>query len=281
MRRKRLTEQFPWLLPLRKKQRRLFFYLGMTFDKNVYAKELKTQKLPYEIYKTSTLMINRDSGFDIKYQYNKVHNLKLAAKCINGLLLRPGETFSFCLATKHADKEEPYKDGLCLTDGKIVGEYGGGLCHMSNFLYEMFLHTPLTVTERHGHESESVPPTDAGYIAGIDATVAEGWLDLKVKNDTAHTFQIVIGFEDERMMGAIFSNDEKCFDYEIYNSSLRYVKRGNVIFEESAVSRKIKALCSGEVRDEMLYENSCTIDYPLPDEIEVTTATELEEVLAM
>lgn len=72
-------------------------------------------------------MINENSGYDIKYQQNKVHNLKLAAATFHGLVIRPGQTFSFWRCARQADKKEPYKDGLILRDGKIVGEYGGGL----------------------------------------------------------------------------------------------------------------------------------------------------------
>ena len=63
-------------------------------------------------------MINEGSGFPLKYQYNKVHNLKLAAKKIDGLLIRPGETFSFWKAAKDADRDAPYLDGLSLVNGK-------------------------------------------------------------------------------------------------------------------------------------------------------------------
>ena len=138
MTRKRLTETFPWLLPLRQYQRKLF-----------------------------------------QYQYNKVHNLKLAAAKVDGVIIKPGESFSLCYAIKDADRDEPYLEGLSLVNGKTAGEYGGGLCQLSNLLYWVFLHTPLTITERHGHGTESIPPVDPNELAGIDATIAEGWLRLR------------------------------------------------------------------------------------------------------
>lgn len=126
MTRKRITERFPWLLPLRQAQRKAFFYTGMRFDRHVYARTQRKGLLPSEISARSEPMINPDSGYDIKYQYNKVHNLKVAAAKLHGLVIKPGETFSFCLAIKDADKETPYKDGLSLVGGEIKGEYGGG-----------------------------------------------------------------------------------------------------------------------------------------------------------
>ncbi len=270
MARKRVTEMFPWLLPLRQAQRKLFFYTGMHLDRNNYAKTQKTKHLPYEQFAQDSLMLNENSGFDMKYQFNKVHNLKLAAKKIDGLLIRPGEVFSFCYAVRKADQKEPYRDGLSLVNGQITGEYGGGLCQFSNLLYWMFLHTPLTVIERHGHEVEAIPPTETDYLAGIDATVAEGWLDLKVKNNTAHTYQIAIRFDRSTMYGQILSDSEKCFDYEIYNEGLHYTREGGKIIEKAQVRRRCTSRFTGQAEDEKLYDNTCIIDYPLPDHIEVT-----------
>lgn len=269
MTRKRVTEVFPFLLPLRQAQRKLFFYTGMHLDKNTYAQRQNARQLPHEIFETSSLMLNQNSGFDMKYQFNKVHNLKLAAKKINGLLIRPGEVFSFCYATRKADRSEPYRDGLSLVNGEITGEYGGGLCQFSNMLYWMFLHTPLMVVERHGHEVEAIPPTEADYLAGIDATVAEGWLDLKVKNNTTHTYQLVIDFDSDTMYGKVLSDGEKCFEYQVYNQSLRYVKEDSKIVEKSVVMRRRTSRFTGQSEEEKLYDNTCIIDYPLPESTEI------------
>ncbi len=182
MSRKRLTQVFPFLLPIRKWQRKTFFYLKMRFDRNKYAREMSKKFLPYKVCDTTSLLLNQNSGFDMKFQLNKVHNLKLASKTISHIMIKPNETFSFWQLVKSADKKIPYKDGLNFVEGKIVGDYGGGLCQLSNMLFWLFLHTPMTITERHCHSTVSFPSTTPDLPAGIDATISEGWLDLKVKN---------------------------------------------------------------------------------------------------
>ena len=156
MARKRLTQLFPFLLPLRIWQRNLFYQIGMKFDGNKYSKNFG-EKLKYEVCKTKTLMINENSGHDIIYQKNKVENLKIASKTMNHILIYPNETFSFCYLVRNSKKYGKYKDGLILVDGKIVAKKGGGLCHLSNLLHYLFLMSPLTVTERHGHKVKSFP----------------------------------------------------------------------------------------------------------------------------
>lgn len=69
-------------------------------------------------------------------------------------------------------------------------------------LFWLFLHTPLTVIERHGHAVESFPSTTEELPCGTDATINEGWLDLKICNDTDNTFQVVVEFDDEYMYGS-------------------------------------------------------------------------------
>lgn len=263
MTRKRLTQRFPFLLPLRQKQRKLFFYLGMALDKHTYAARIQRASLPCTIFSAEEQMINRSSGFPIEYQYNKVHNLKLAARKIDGMLIRPGETFSFWHAVRNADSETPYLPGLSLVNGKIHAEYGGGLCQLSNLLYWLFLHTPLTLSERHGHETEAIPQPDA-VLAGVDATVAEGWLDLKVKNETVHTYQLQIRLDGERICGQILSDQPKQYDFQVYNPQVRYFREEGVIWEKARVCRKKVSCLSGKEKEEFLYDNCCRISYPLP-----------------
>ncbi|MGF6376920.1 vancomycin resistance protein VanW [Clostridiales Family XIII bacterium PM5-7] len=264
MGRKRITERFPWLLPLRQAQRKFCFYWEMAKDPHHYGVTQASQLLAYELFHTRSLLVNLDSGYPIEYQYNKVHNLKLAAKKIHGLIINPGETFSFCLAIKDADKHQLYRDGLSLVNGEIKGEYGGGLCQFSNVLYWAFLHTELTIVERHGHGVEAIPPTDPNALVGVDATVAEGWLDLKVKNETKRIYQLAVSFDEKSMLVTIRSNEKEDFVYEVYNGEVVYRKEKGDIVEHSTVMRRQLTLDGTTNKETKLYENTCLIEYPLP-----------------
>lgn len=265
MSRKRLTQIFPFLLPLRKWQRKKFFYYKMRKDGCQYAKKIADRTLPCMVFQTSIPMLNENSGFDMQYQINKVHNLKLAAKTIDRVVIEPGETFSFWQLVRWADRQEKYKDGLNLVDGKIVASYGGGLCMLSDTLFWMFLHTPLTIAERHGHAVKSFPSTSEDVPYGTDATVGEGWLDLKVRNETDNTFQIEISFDDKYMHGRILSKNVVGFEYSVFNSSVFYRKEGKKIYQIAPVCRKETDRDTGKQMEMELYVNQCEIAYRLPD----------------
>lgn len=269
MTRKRLTQVFPCLLPLRTWQRKKYYYLKMYLDKNQYASTIQENRLPYEFYHSHQVMVNVDSGSDILYQYNKVHNLKLAAKKLNGLLIKPGEIFSLCLSIKDADKEVPYKDGLVLVNNVIFGEYGGGLCQISHLLFWVFLHTPLTIIERHGHPIESFPTTAKDLPEGVDATIAEGWLDLKVKNNTTSTFQIEIDFDETCIYGRILSDTENKIHYHIYNEHLSYYRENEHIYQKTSVDCIQTEIATNQSKAVHLYDSICEIGYELPKEIEI------------
>jgi len=269
MSRKRLTQVFPFLLPFRKWQRKKLFYLKMQLDKNIYAKKASETLLPNTVFETASLMLNKNSGFDMVYQINKVHNLKLAAKTIDKIVIEPNETFSFWQLVRWADRNEKYKDGLNLVNGKIVGSYGGGLCQLSNMLFWLFLHTPLTIIERHGHAAQSFPSTTEDLPCGTDATINEGWLDLKVRNETNNTFQIEVSFDDNFMYGRILSQSPVNTEYKVFNSSVSYTRQDGKIYQIATVCRSEKDKKDCRQIEKELYVNQCEITYVLPDNIKI------------
>jgi D-alanine---D-serine ligase len=267
MKRKRMTQIFPCLLPLRRKQRLFLFYLKMRFDKKRYAVDKKEAALPYQIFETESNLYNYETGFDMKYQENKVFNLKLAANMLDNLIIKPGEIFSFWKLVRYADRFTAYKDGLVVVDGKLTTAYGGGLCQISNLLFWMFLHTPLTIVERHGHSVKDFPDPPSELPIGIDANIAEGWFDLKVKNNTNITFQISLVFEEEQMIGKVFTDKDIRFSYQIKNRDIHYERKKDEVFQKTDVCQLLLSKSTGELMNEkLLYQNICKIGYSLPEE---------------
>ena len=266
MGRKRLTQLFPWLLPIRKKQRIFCFYLKMRLDGRRYARVQEESLFPCQLFQSSCPMYNRQTGFDIRYQENKAFNLRLAAKTLDKLVIRPHETFSFWQRVRFADRETPYKDGLVEVDGKLTAQRGGGLCQMSNLLFWLFLHTPLTVLERTGHGVKVFPEPPSDAPMGVDATVSEGWLDLKVRNDTDTAFQIAVSFDREHIVGRIFAQKDLGMRCRVRNGPPLYYGKGNLVFEEVDVIQETwDAACGEQICAKTLYRNKCRIEYPLPE----------------
>ena len=261
MPRKTLTQLFPFLLPARLWHRKRWYYLKMRLDANRYARR-RAEAFPCELFGDRSLLINEHTGADIRYQYNKAHNLRLAFRTISHVVIEPGETFSVWWLARHADRDEPYKDGLCVHNGKLVAVYGGGLCQLSNLLFWLFLHSPLTIVERHMHKVKEFPNPSESDPCGVDATILEGWLDLRARNDTDMPIQIVLDLDDRYCYGRLLTPRPYDRRYAVANRNLHYFRRGGRSYESVEVVRQTLNAQSGRLlKEDALYTNVCEIGY--------------------
>ena len=137
---------------------------------------------------------------------------------------------------------------------------------MSNVLFWVLLHSPLTIVERHPHKAR-VPNTQDGEPQGVDATINEGWLDLKVKNETDVTFQIGITFDTANITAVLLRITKAIpFIYETEGKDLAYFRKNGTIYQTISIYRREMACDTREVLSEsLLYENLCEIEYQLPE----------------
>jgi vancomycin resistance protein VanW len=174
--------------------------------------------LPFGISSHSTPLFRKLANADMWMQRNKVINLGIAVGRINGIILEPGETFSFWRAVGNPSALKGYRRAMVLHNGAIGAATGGGLCQLSNLIYWMTLHTPLTVTERWRHTHDVFPDADRTQPFGSGATVSYNYIDLRVKNDTANRYQLAVWVGDSRLLGEWRSDGPCPFRYRVYES---------------------------------------------------------------
>lgn len=104
-------------------------------------------------------------------------NVALAAQRINGTVVQPGGSFSFSNTILPRTSANGYVTAPIYVSGKKGTGTGGGVCQVSSTLYAAMVYAGLPATERHAHSL----PVD--YLpAGLDATIAGSYLDLKFTN---------------------------------------------------------------------------------------------------
>jgi vancomycin resistance protein YoaR len=114
---------------------------------------------------------------------NRIYNVELAASKFKGILVAPGDTFSFNSALGDVSALTGYKQAYIIQDGRTVLGDGGGVCQVSTTLFRAALNAGLPIVERIAHAyrvgyyEEDSPP-------GLDATVFDPVADLKIKNNT-------------------------------------------------------------------------------------------------
>jgi hypothetical protein len=112
----------------------------------------------------------------------KIHNLRLAVRRIDGIEIPAGEVFSFWRQVGRTTRRRGFVSGRELREGCIIPSIGGGLCQLSNALYDAALKAGLEIIERHPHTQ-----VIAGSLAesGRDATVFWNYVDLRFRTQTA------------------------------------------------------------------------------------------------
>lgn len=105
-------------------------------------------------------------------------NVERGAELINGHIVWPGETFSVCDHLVPFNAENGYELGGAYENGRVVQEYGGGICQVSTTLYNALLLAELEIVERSNHTMT------VSYVpASMDAAIAEGYMDLVFRNN--------------------------------------------------------------------------------------------------
>ncbi|MGE4276359.1 MAG: VanW family protein [Lawsonibacter sp.] len=117
---------------------------------------------------------------------NRKNNVKLSAAACDGVVLLPGEEFSYNGTTGSRSPDKGYLPAPIYLGGKSEDDVGGGICQTSSTIYYAVLHTTLEVVERHDHKFA------VGYVPdGMDATVFYGSLDFRFKNNTEYPVKLV------------------------------------------------------------------------------------------
>jgi len=116
--------------------------------------------------------------------WERVVNVKKMASLLNGVLVAPGEEFSFNKVMGDIDPRDGWATGLVILGGRTVPGVGGGICQVSTTAFRGAFWAGLPITERHDHDYPVPYYTQGGYPEGFDATVWSPDLDFKFRNDT-------------------------------------------------------------------------------------------------
>jgi len=239
-------------------KRRLQWMLG----KRRFAKQ-RGEPLAEVIFQHKTPLLRRLKNVDMYLQHNKVANLRLAAAKIDGLLIKPGETFSFWWLVGKPAVHRGYLEGLVLENGRPGKGVGGGLCQMGNLLYWMALHSPLTVTERWRHSYDVFPDENRILPFGSGATLAYNYIDLQLRNDSRQTFQLRLWLSETDLHGEICS-DESCHErFEVVEKEhfIRHEPWGGYS-RHNRIFRRIYTAETGELlREEPVADNHALMMY--------------------
>lgn len=254
----------PTLYRLSVWQKRTWRQLQWRFGSERYASNRSAEPLAARIYKHSSKLIRTGcSGPDLELQLGKVQNLKAAIPHLTGLVIAPGETFSFCKTVGLPTRERGFTDGVELSQGVARAGVGGGLCQLSNLLHWLVLHSPLTVVERHHHSFDPFPDRGRVLPFGSGATVFWNYRDLRVRNDTRQPIQLRIWMTDKLVEGELRTPRPLELSYRVFEKAHRFIEQGGRSFRANEIWREVRRKTNDApvVRLEKLFSNFAEVKY--------------------
>jgi vancomycin resistance protein VanW len=194
---------------------------------------------------------------DSRLQEKKIVNLKQAIQQLNGVIIKPNNIFSLWKIIGKPTYKNGYVDGMLLSNGKVVEGIGGGLCQLSNFLYWIFLHTPIETVERYHHSMDVFPDSGRTLPFGGGATILYNFIDLKVKNTSTYPLQLKIWLTENHLKGQILSPRLIAEKFHVFEKNHFFIKRGKQYFRYNEIYKETKV--DGEVKkNRKNYHKFCT-----------------------
>ena len=271
MPRKLFCEISPFTYRLSMEKEILKRHLKDFIHKIRFARERTTDNLPVVIYRHNSLIRRRLGNVNMQLQENKATNLALAVKNIDGLLIRPGETFSVWKQIGRTTERKGYKEGLVIAKGAPGQGIGGGLCQLSNLIHWMVLHSDLTIAEHHHHDALDLFPDYGRQIPfGTGTSISYNYLDYRVRNDTSNTYQLRLWVDGEYLRGELRSIDPQPHTFHIHAENEYFSREGDVIYRNGQVFRDTIDATTGKViESQLIRTNHARVMYECPPNIEI------------
>jgi vancomycin resistance protein VanW len=269
----RLSERhprlFPWAVRLHRARRRVQWLTAGTD----WARRRQDLPLPVRVEKHGSLLLRELSADEMVLQHNKVVNLRLAAARVDGLLIRPGETFSFNKVVGNCTRRKGYVEGMRLSNGDAVSGVGGGICQLANLLHWMFLHSPLTVVERSEHSFDPFPDKGRVLPWGVGCSIVYNYVDLVVRNDTATTFQLRARVGERHLRGELRADRPTEAAYRVEAREEQFLRVDGRVYRRNEIWRtRISRRTGDTLGEELLKRNCALVKYLPPEELIVDVA---------
>ena len=228
-----------------------------------FARERREELLPVVVYAQRTLMRRRLGNVEMQLQENKVINLNLAAPKVSGVVIKPGEIFSFWELVGACKARAGYREGLVFSNGRPARGIGGGMCQMTNLIHWLVLHTPLDIVEHHHHDGLDLFPDYGRQIPfGTGTSIMYNYLDYRFQNNTGQEYQLILSTTEEYLCGEIRTSVPLPVKYHIGVENERFVRVDGEVFRAGQVFRRCVDRASGaELERKLIKENWAKVMY--------------------
>ncbi|MDR2727653.1 MAG: VanW family protein [Chitinispirillales bacterium] len=204
------------------------------------ARHKSADPLPEIVMKYETILFRDSEKFNPVTEQNKKINVTLAYPKLSNIVINQGETFSFWKLLGKCTAKKGYKEARMLIHNKPAVSVGGGLCQIPNLIHFLALHSMLTVTERHNHDWADLYPDFGKQIPfGTGTSVLYNYRDLRLKNNTELTYQIILTVKDNHLCGELRSDRPQDKKFRIDTAGFCFTREGNDVYRNGKAVRHL------------------------------------------
>lgn len=259
--RKLFCELSPACYKLSLKKEYLLRDMHDIFSQERFAREQNTVPFPVIVKSHTSNILRKLEGVDMQLQRNKAVNLRIAAAKINGIVIKPGETFSFWRLVGEPSEKNGYVEGLVISAGKLGRGVGGGLCQLANLIHWLVLNSPITVTELIHHSDALFPDSGRRVPFGTGTSVFYKNVDYRFKNTTDRPVQLLVWLDENQLYGELRAPQAFPYTYRITEENQGYVEEDGVFYRVSKVYRLTLDRERRVIRRELVLDNHSKVMY--------------------
>ena len=221
-----------------------------------FARQRQPEPLPNLVARRTSPLIKTGKGIDPVLQENKAVNIGLACQQLHGLVIHPGEEFSFWQAVGKVTRRRGYRDGRVLLNHRLVAGLGGGLCNLANTINWLVLHSPLEITEFHSHSDALAPDHGVREPFSSGTSVSYNYIDYRFCNHTDQAVQLLLWCENGQLIGELRSEVEFPCRYELVEEDHHFEKQQDGYYRISRIYQDALDRATGQVLAHKLVRNN-------------------------
>jgi vancomycin resistance protein VanW len=251
-------------LPIRVAARRMVRTLANRWKHPPFAKTFLTQSsapLKSIIIEDQRVIVKQWEGSDARLQQGKRVNLELAAPFFDGLVIRPGEIFSFYHVLRNPTAKRGFLPGYEVVGQRLGEGVGGGLCQLATSFLWVMLHAGFAVVERHHHSYDLFPDHDRRVPFGTGASVFFNYHDLRMKNVSDIETNLSVTVRANLLSVKLSSSIPWTEMFTVEERNHRFARENGAIYRLNDIYRVAQSRDRGPAQ--LLWRNRARVLYPI------------------
>lgn len=163
----------------------------------------------------------------------KERNLALGCAEVNGLVIGPGEVFSFCRTVGPTTARRGFVPGLEMHDQEFTRSPGGGLCQLANLVFALSVDADAEIIERHRHSFDLFPDIDRTVPFGFGATVFYNHVDFQFRNTLTQPILLRVWIEGRELHGEVRTAACPGWRMRVWETGHRFFRENDAIWREN------------------------------------------------